>query len=198
MENLITDDDSLYYQYILFEKAQNTSDHKKRIELLLEALIITMPDFDFNISKKQCFSLNEFGILVSLGESYIKSNVSLKGLSLLFQLLEYITDCNKDILDSKRLLSYLLVKMIALLYSKKYYPELCDMQPHFSIAAIKGYIYELGNIYAHYSQALGESQRVSEIPLYSCYAYYNFLITQSAYTEHFKQTMLHDWEHSIL
>ena len=64
--------------------------------------------------------------------------------------------------------------MIAVLYSKKHYLELCDMQPHFSTAAIKGYIYELGNIYAHYSQALGESHRANEIPLYSCYAYYIF------------------------
>ncbi len=197
MERLISKEDSLYYQCLLFERALHTNDHIIRIELLLEALNITMPDFDFNISKKQCLSLNEFYILANLCRSYTKNNMTLNGLSLYFRLFEYVTTCNKDLLDKKRGFTALLIKLAASLYTLKHFQELCNLQPYFSASALKGYIYELGNILAHYAQALGECAKTTELPLYSCYAYYNFFITHSVHTEHFKQIMLDDWEHHI-
>lgn len=197
MEHLLTDDDTLYRQYILYKHATITDDVNLRIELLHKALAITQPHMDFTFSNRYCFSWCELNILNHLCEALVHSS-SLKGIVMYFQMFDYLCQTQRDILSEKRLLPIFMSKMVYNLYMQKYFVELCELLPYFFKSALKGYIYGLGNIFSHYAQALGECGRISDIPLYAYYSYYNFFITNPVHAQDFKKYMFQDWQFQLL
>ncbi len=198
MEALLTKEDTLYQQYILYKRATLTKDITKRTKLLYQALELTQPDMDYTFSNQNGFSLCELNILTHLCEALVHSSSPLKGIVMYFQMFDYLCQHKGDILAEQRILPVFIMSMVYDLYGEKRFADLCELQPHFLTSSLKGHIYSLGNIYSHYAQALGECGRISEIPLNAFYAYYNLFITNSAYTKDFQEYMRTDWDFQLL
>lgn len=193
MEKLLSADNQLYYQYILFRKIFLTDDVKTKLELLEQALKITQPTLDLKHLNGVPLSWCELNILNQICAFNTQGPSALKGIVLFYNFLDYLTHTNRDILDQKRFFNVFLARMIRHLYINKQFTEICDLSIHFTKPALKGCVNIIGNIYSHYVQALGECGRVDEMLLYAYYTYYNFKITNSTHTEHFKKVMYDDW-----
>ena len=77
-KELLTDDDTLYFQFYLEETNYSKQNHKEKLQLLFQALSLTLPDFDiFHISKYR-LSYMELTILNSISLEYIYTNESYK------------------------------------------------------------------------------------------------------------------------
>lgn len=198
IEALLSSEDKLYLQYILYKRATITENNDLKIKLLHQAINVSQPDLEFNSLQSQYFSWCEINILCHLCEAYTQSQSPLKGIVLFFQLLDYLTQSDRDILDENRVFSIFMIKMVCSLYKLQHFTELCQLSPYFSKTSLKGHVYSIGNIFSHYAQALGECGKPSEINLYANYAYYNFRITNSVHAESFKQAMLLDWQLDLL
>ena len=193
MKSLLSSDDKLYLQYILFKEATIESDPSKKIQLLLDALSITQPDIDLNFLPNCCFSLCEFNILNNLGLAYAKSATPSKATLMFFQLLNHINHIDIDILEKKRVLPILIGMTVLHLYKQGNFSELLKLFPNFTSTALKSDLYAIGNIFSHYSQALGECQQLPQALQAVYYAYYNLLIANSSSATLFKRIVWDDF-----
>ena len=179
MAQMLTPDDFLYEQFILYRKSffvQNFAVQKKYLE---KALQITRPNLNIANITPSSYSELELHILFELANLYSQNNEYFIASNIYYRLLEIIENNTNDILLQKRLYP-LLLSMIALhFYHNHAYSDLKKLYPPKMLCASNGSLYYKGHFFAHYSQGLLELNGDSpEFRLYAKYAYYNFKITK--------------------
>lgn len=177
MEDLCTSKDTLYLQFVLYEKAAYESDISNIIETLHKALAVTLPDFDFNRILNYRLSWLELTILNKLCSSYTQLTSS-KGILYFYRIMDYFDNIPVDILEKRRALPVTLGILVRCLYSQKRFSEILDLSDLFSIPTIRSSIYFTGNIYAHYCQSLAELGILPTATIFAQYAYYNNLVME--------------------
>ena len=197
MKHLCSQKDTLYMQWILFwEATTNETDAPIRPQKLYNALAVTLPDFTFNSVYGTCLSWAELGILNNLCSSHADADPA-RGTFYFYQLLEYYTNSSMDILEKKRLFPVTISMLIRHLYRQKRYSEILSLVSNFP--ALKDSIYFIGNVFAHYCQALAECGKSTEAVLYGCYSYYCMLGEESyANADALKNDLLHDFQITLL
>lgn len=178
MLQLCTDKDVFYIQYAKYRQSFCISDHAERATALLDALYLTIPNFDINNIQNYRLSWLELTILNNYCNAYCHIAPS-KGIFYLYKLLEYYDSSLLDILENKRVFIIALCDLSSNLYRQKRFSELLDLATYFTSPTIKFSLYFNSIILANYSQALGEAERFKPLPQFAAYAYYNFLITNS-------------------
>lgn len=178
MLKICSDKDTFYIQYASYRKALCIPDSNECAIALLQALKLTLPDFDFNYILNYRLSWLELTILNNYCDIYCQIAPS-KGILYLYKLLDYYNYSNMDILGKKRVSSIHLCFLCADLYIQRRFTELIELAPLFSSPEIKCSLHSLGVVFANYAQALGEVQEFNSVPLFFNYAYYNLLITNS-------------------
>lgn len=167
--------DVIYLQYAFYRKARCIDSPDKCCSALLDALAITIPDFNFNRLHNYRFSWIELTILHNFCEVYSLRFPS-KGISYLYNILEYYSQASLDILEEKRLLPISLYLLISLLYQQKHFSEILTLDVFVSDISVKFFLRYAGATYSHYAQALGELKQTDLLYRYSNYSYYNFLM----------------------
>lgn len=179
MLELCSPNDNFYKQYALYRKSRCIPDNPQKADALFHALTLSIPDFDFNKLYNYRLSWLELTILNNYCSVY-SDTASAKGILYFYKLLEYYEHSSQDVLEKKRVFTITLTLLIRMLYMEKRFSELIDLAPYISMPSIKSSLKFTGNIFAHYSQALGELKHLDLVPLYASYSYYNLLITASA------------------
>lgn len=178
MQQLCSEKDIVYIQYAVYKKARYSSNHEDHAKNLLQALHLTLPDFDFNNIQNYRFSWLELTILNNYCNAYRK-HIPPKGILHLYKLLEYYNTSILDVLNKKRVFGILFSDLSAALYNQKRYVELVELAPYCALPAVRCTLQCLAVFLANYAQALGQLQHTEEIPLSASHAYYNLLITGS-------------------
>ena len=173
---LCNDADTFYKQYALYKKASLLPENDKSAEALLQALRITLPDFTIEDIPKYRLSWLELTILNNYCNAYRKYSPT-KGTFTLYKVLEYYDSSNLDILEKKRLFQIPFCFLGSVLYKQNRFTELVELEHYLPLPILKCSVNSVGVFLANYSQALGELQQLSKVPLYATYAYYNLTIT---------------------
>ena len=179
-EHLLKKEDFLYLQYFLLYKAQKECDLKKRYDLLLQALHLTQPNWTPSDFANSCYSQCELKILCNLGIIYSCNNSISSASSLLYQLLDFMSSDNMDILAGQRISPMVLSSSARHFCRHKAYHQLLDLSPKYATADSCSSISHLAYFFAHYSQAALEiTHNTTEATLYINYTIYNFKIIEN-------------------
>lgn len=198
MLRLCDNDDTFYIQYATYKKATYISDKEKSAEALLQSLYITLPNFTLSSISSYRLSWLELTILNNYCNAYRQYSPA-KGTLELYKLLEYYEASHLDILEKRRLFHISLCYLSAVLHKQNRFLELVELSPYISSPGIKCSLHSVGVIYGNYSQALGEIQQFTKVPLVAAYAYYNLLITNStANADSLKNSIYTDFHISLL
>ncbi len=175
MLQLCSDKDIFYTQYASYRRVSCTSNGEELCDALYNILLLTLPKFDFSNIRNYRLSWLELTIINSyiFGYSFISSS---KTILLLYNLIEYFEYIHLDVLEKKRFIPITIHYLIGLLYRENRFRELIDLKSFFLLPEIKGCLSFIRLIYAHYSQALAETEHLELATLYARYAYYNFII----------------------
>ena len=198
MLKLCSSKDVLYIQYAIYRKSRCICDSHKNAQALLDALNITVPNFDFNNMHNYHLSWLELTILNNYCAVYSDIAPS-KAILYLYKLLDYYDYSKLDILEKKRFFSVTLNTLIRKLYNQKRFAELVELAPYIHTSSLKCSLYFNGIIFAHYSQALGELKKIDFAYLFANYAYYILLITnQYSEAEKLKNTLYSDFNITLI
>lgn len=180
MKELITEKDTLYYQYYLMEKADllsryDTNDKFYEIEsLLYEALHLTLPQFQMSNISAYRLSWAELSILNRLcyhyGRYFSKQFADSKTVAYLHSIINYLNNIPQDIMLKKSFYPISLALLIDVLYSQKHFHEILEYKNLFNDISLKSPIHFLENCYFYYCQALGECNQYEQVSLYAIYA----------------------------
>jgi len=170
--------DIVHYQYASYRKARCINKPAESASALLEALAITIPNFDFNNLTSYRLSWLELTILHNYCEVYSTLFPS-KGILYIYKLLDYYEQSSIDILEEKRLLPISVYLLNRLLYQQKRFSEIVEANTFLSYPTTKYFLRYIGATYGHYAQALGELQLFNQLPLFGSYSYYDLLIIDS-------------------
>ena len=170
--------DIVHYQYASYRKARCINKPAESASALLDALAITIPNFDFNNLTSYRLSWLELTILHNYCEVYSTLFPS-KGILYIYKLLDYYEQSSIDILEEKRLLPISVYLLNRLLYRQKRFSEITEANTFLTYPTTKYFLRYTGATYGHYAQALGELQLFSQLQLFGNYSYYNLLIIDS-------------------
>ncbi len=176
MSHMITSKDTLYWQYLCFEKALLLPSIPLQLKELESSLSITLPGFDINNISDYSLSWTELTIANALCSVYAEHSPVI-GIRYLYKVLEYQRSTNIDILLLKRTFPVTAGVLSAKLYSQKRYPELTNLHYLFSSPVIRSSLYFIGYMNAHFCQMLGAQKKYSYATESFYFAYYGFSIT---------------------
>lgn len=175
LKKLISPKQHLETQLYLYEAALCEMNYNKRLDLLFNALHITLPEFTFSHINDYKYSWLEFTILNSICWAYSNSITSHKGLRYYYFIIEYMKTASSDVILQSCIFPISLSFFIDSLYSHKRYAELLDFKPYFELPFMQKPIHFLGICFFYYSQALGECKQKN---LLAPYAYYSCAINE--------------------
>ena len=178
MLQIYNEKDIFYFQYACYRKARCISDSAESASVLLEALAITIPNFDFNNLLNYRLSWLELTILHNYCDIYSKQFLS-KSILYIYKILDYYSQTTIDVLEAKRLLPISIYLLNRLLYRQKRFSEIAETNIFSSYPAAKFFLRYTGATYGHYAQALGELQLFEHLQRFGSYSYYNSLIVEA-------------------
>lgn len=170
--------DLIYIQYALYRKARCIRNAEESASTLLDALAITIPNFDFDHLHSYRLSWLELTILNNYCEVYCNYSPS-KGILYLYKLLDYYTQNSLDILEEKRVLPISLYLLIRILYRQKRFLEIIETNNLLFHSSANYTLNFSGANLGHYAQALGELCNLAFVQKFGNYAYHNLLIKES-------------------
>ncbi len=176
MSHMITPKDTLYWQYLCFEKAPLQPSIPLQLKELESSLSITLPGFDINKISDYSLSWTELTIANALCLAYAEHS-PVTGIRYLYKVLEYQRSANIDILLLKRTFPITAGVLSAKLYGQKRYPELTDLHYLFSSPVIRSSLHFVGHMNSHFCQMLGDQKKYSYATKSFYFAYYGFSIT---------------------
>lgn len=198
MEMLCTSKDTLYMQFILYEKASCEFDITARIECLQNALSLTLPNFSINHILNYHLSWMKLTILNLLCSSFTQVTPS-KGILYFYKIIEYFDCIHCDVLEKKRILPVTLGMLTMFLFGNKRFSEVIELSHLFSIPSIKASAYFTGIIHCHYCQSLGEIHNLSSAKVLAYYAYFNmYLMEDYSNASGLKKDLEHNFKIFIL
>lgn len=176
MSNLITEKDTLYWQYLCFEKALLIDNPIDKMAELEHVLSITLPDFRLYTLSDYCLSRTELTVLNNLCNTCAENN-PVTGIQYFYKNLEYQTHSGIDILLLKNALPVTVSMLTRRLYAQKRPAEILELAKTFSSSVMKSSLYFTGHVYAHYCQVFAGRQEISAAIKFFHYAYYNLALT---------------------
>ena len=106
LEAITEDDDNITGQYILAMRATlGNYSFEKRLEMLLEAIRLTVPRFDADELSGRLYSLDETAIINQIAEAYSEAGQHEKAAGMFRQLLTYVQEHYQDVTQPSRYLS---------------------------------------------------------------------------------------------
>ena len=179
MEKVLTPKDTLYYQYFLYKNTNYLENCEEIITQLNTALSLTLPNFNINEILNYRLSWLELTILNNLSAAYCDGPSPSLGIQYFYKILEYISTNNIDIFLSSKISGITTAMLFRRLYRFNRFSEMIEVLPMITSInpCIAADICSLANIYAHFSQALGECKHYNKmitIAKYSigCYKLY--------------------------
>lgn len=176
MSKLITPNDTLYWQYLCFEKAQFIDNPTDKMAELERVLSMTLPGFQFHMLSNYDLSWTELTILNSLCHACADSSI-VAGTKYFYKFLEYQQLSDIDILLLKRTLPVTTGMLTRRLYIQNRYAEIMELTGTFSSPLMKSSLYFTGHIYVHYCQVLANQGKSSYAVRFFYYSYFNLTIT---------------------
>lgn len=172
LEELMNTKDKLYKQYVEFLKSSYIKENDKKIEQLLNAIYISMPDFNIEQILDYRLSWLELTILNNLSAAYSDSSTPSIGIQYFYNILQYLDFNNIDILFRKTISGITTMMLFKHLYSQKRYSEMLEKKYllSFSASCISHDTVTLSNVYAHFCQALGECGYIEELVINAHYS----------------------------
>lgn len=166
-KELLTDDDTLYLQFYLEETAYSKQNHKEKLQLLFQALSLTLPEFDIYHVSDYRLSYMELTILNSISLEYIYTNESYKSSILSYSLLEYMNQCSYDLFMQIYVFSATVSVFCNALYKQKLHNEVMNLKKYISTPYFKYAIQFLGQFLFYYCQSLCECNLLEEAVFYA-------------------------------
>lgn len=198
LEKLASTESKLYLQYTRFKQGSYEKSATTRIQLLQQALAITLPDLSFNCIQNYRLSCTEIAILNSLCSAHADNNPTV-GIQYFYKLWDYYDNVFIEHLELKRFLPVTAGMLVRRLYSQKRFSEVFEFIKHISLPEMKDSLYFTGHIYLHYCQILGELTDLSQAEKYGYYAYYNNIILENSISaDMLKNCLLQDFDIHLL
>ena len=102
LESLCGEDDRFVRQFVLSMRAtvgtpEGPYRTEERLELLLEAIRLTIPNFDLKKVSRFRYSMNEVALVNKVARTYARAGDRKKAISILSQLLQYIEKNNQEL-----------------------------------------------------------------------------------------------------
>ena len=170
LKSMLTTKDTLPTQlyYLYYAISKNLSAEKK-VNILLQALSYTLPNFDIHFIYNYRLSWAELSLLTNIAFEYQtidanKSNVYFS------KILDYFLINSFDICFMNSFLSPTLTRYCTNLYIQKHYYELLDLLSEKNFSVQKKSLRNLGYFFFYYAQALGEVKKYNAAKLYGHYA----------------------------
>ena len=159
LKSMLTTKDTLPTQlyYLYYAISKNLSAEKK-VDILLQALSCTLPNFDIHFIYNYRLSWAELSLLTNIAFEY------------------QTIDANKsnvysfDICFMNSFLSPTLTMYCTNLYIQKHYYELLDLLSEKNFSVQKKSLRNFGYFFFYYAQALGEVKKYNAAKLYGHYA----------------------------
>lgn len=170
LEQVISLNNPLEMQYYLYVKTLCETDYNKKINLLFEALYITLPQFTFSHINDYRYTWMEFSLLNNICWSYFNSQTPHIGLRNFSFIIEYIKTNTSDVILLSNIFPPSVAFFIHALYMHKRYEELLDCNFLFNLPFMKKQIHFLGMCFFYYSQSLGECGHKTLIIRYAHYS----------------------------
>ncbi len=194
LEELCSPCDSLYFQFLLYQKTSLLPDDADNIALFQNALSITQPDFRFEHISKYCLSWMDISILNALCNLYADSSPA-EGFTCFYQLIRYCISDAMDVLERNRFLPVTIGIYTRHLYREKRFREIEALAP--MLPYIKSSVYFTGFFYAYLCQTPDNDTSRASVTAY--YAYYCFLLMEDLQNaQSIKDCMHHDFHIEIL
>ena len=142
---------------------------EKKVDILLQALSCTLPNFDIHFIYNYRLSWAELSLLTNIAFEYQtidanKSNVYFS------KILDYFLINSFDICFMNSFLSPTLTMYCTNLYIQKHYYELLDLLSEKNFSVQKKSLRNFGYFFFYYAQALGEVKKYNAAKLYGPYA----------------------------
>lgn len=107
LESITEADDNIARQYILATRAAlGAYDFEERLEMLLEAIRLTVPRFDVESLAGRLYSLDEMAIINQIAETYSETGQHEKAAGMFDQLLTYVREHYQNVTQPSRYLSW--------------------------------------------------------------------------------------------
>lgn len=195
---LIDPKNQLEQQFSIYQEAIYESNIERKIELLLQALKITLPDFSFSHINNHRYTWAETSIIQTLCWAYSNSQSPYVGLKYYYFVLEHIKNNTSDIILQSCTYQIALSFFSDRLYYFKRYEELLDLASMYTQKYMKHSIHYLGICYFYYCQALGECKKFNQVIQFAHYACsINDLIEVTVNSNALKQYLYDDFHLEI-
>lgn len=156
METLFEKKEILYYQEYLFLKAVKQEKADNRTAGLIQALQLTLPDFDISQICSYRLTWCELTILNNLAKEYRLTNQTYWCSIYASQIVAYFEAAKPDIMLQKNILPFTYSIHCRSLYLQKLYHQVLDYTDKINLSILKCNISAYGGYLFFYSQALGE------------------------------------------
>lgn len=170
LEKMIDTKDTLYKQYLLFEKALYTNSNEEKIKTLWEAFHCTLKNFEILNITNYRLSWMELTILNNVAYLYRYTNTPYQSILFLRKILEYQQFSKADIIFQSHNYTVTIQLLYRILYVQGHYKEMIDSHNHIDISILNYSISMLGGYCFYYCQALGECLQLNNLPLFVYYA----------------------------
>lgn len=178
MKKLITDDNVIYTQLLLFNeshliKDSNTlEDSNKRIQMLKHALSLTLKEFHLSKISDYRLSWLELTILNAIAHEYFYTDSPYIGLQYLYAILNYHKNIRTDCILQSQTLSLTLKFYYLYTYNLHHFKEAIDFfyAKENNTNILKYHLISFGFVCFYYCQTLGECKLNDSVSLFACYS----------------------------
>ncbi len=162
MKQMLGENDVLYYQHYLLFKAPMSNSSQNRIGKLLDALHLTLPNFD--IHQIHCYRLSwvELSLLNNIAHEYRCTGASYLSTLYFLQILSYVKMTRPDILLQANFLPNTNYMYCHSLYVQKLFQEVTTLPVQIDLSIMKYNINLFGGYLFYYSQSLGECGKLND------------------------------------
>lgn len=169
-KSLLTKKDILNWQYYLYKKAKDEKNSNNRISILLQALHLTLPNFDINHILNYRLTYVELSILNSIGQEYLYTDNPHKSIVYYNCLIEYMKQSSYDMFMQNNVFSVTISEFAKILYIQKLFHDIINLKQYIICPFMKYAVHFLGLFLFYYCQALGECGYTNDVALYANYA----------------------------
>lgn len=176
-KKLITEDDTLYYQFYLLEISMTKQNHYQKLQVLYEALSLTLPDFEIEHISDYCLSYLELSILNIISQEYLFTEQRYKSSIICDSLLKYMDNRSYDYFMQIYVFSITACLFSKALYNQQLYNSYEDIEKIINSSYLRYAIQFLGRFLFYYCQTLGNLNQKKEASFYGeCACAINYLI----------------------
>lgn len=165
MELILNDNNGIYRQVYLMLKALQADSAQERIAELMDALHVTLPNFDTCQIGLYRLSWAELSILNNIAHEYRCTQESHHGIHYFLQILKYVRIAKPDILLQSHFLPVANRMYCRSLYLHKLYNEVLALHGQTNLSITKSNVSSYGAYLFFYSQACGECHHFEDMVL---------------------------------